>query len=92
MAYWLGFWAFTALTGVQFLIRELRSYKPHDVAKHPQPHPNPAPPKKTEQKQRADINPPSRVAVRSELEDVSHLTLLLLLLSLFSRVPLCATP
>ena len=33
MASWLGPSAFTALARVQFLVRELRSHKPHSVAK-----------------------------------------------------------
>ena len=33
MAYWLGLQAFTAMPWVQSLLRELRSHKPHDMAK-----------------------------------------------------------
>ena len=33
MAWWLQFWAFIAVAQVQFLVRELRSYKPHSVVK-----------------------------------------------------------
>ena len=33
MAKWLGFWAFTAMAGIQPPVGEQRSYKPHDVAK-----------------------------------------------------------
>ena len=33
MASWLGPSAFTALARVQFLVRELRSHKPHNVEK-----------------------------------------------------------
>jgi len=33
MAWWLQFWAFIAVAQVQFLVRELRSYKPLSVVK-----------------------------------------------------------
>ena len=33
VAQWLGSWAFTAVTQVQSLARELKSHKPHGVAK-----------------------------------------------------------
>ena len=33
MAWWVQFWAFIAVAQVQFLVRELRSYKPHSVVK-----------------------------------------------------------
>ena len=33
MAQWLGFLGFTAVAWVQFLVRELRSHKPHSTAK-----------------------------------------------------------
>ena len=32
-AYWLGFWAFIAMAWVQSLVKELRSYKLHSIAK-----------------------------------------------------------
>ena len=31
MAWWLQFWAFIAVAQVQFLVRELRYYKPHSI-------------------------------------------------------------
>ena len=40
VAWWLGFWAFTAMARVQSLVGELRSHKPCGAAKKIQPNNN----------------------------------------------------